>query len=173
LLRAGGKLLGSQEATDRYTEEWLANLERVPGKLTKLGWALGLLLRSVPVLRWQVRARVRRIKGARADIQKFGIRYDHFVVGAGSLRKELDDLINEDQPQSLAGISAKIRECVRVLRAQIDNDQLWLTIPFTISGYAAEDVRDELSAKCLRVTAAADRLIRESRILTYINDDPW
>jgi hypothetical protein len=111
-----------------------------------------------------------------AEIQKYSIKYDNFVAdsvvaGAGSLQKELDDLINEDQPQSLALISAKIRDCVRVLRAQIDNDQLWLTLPFTISGYAAEDVRDELSNTCLRVVAAADGLIHETRILTYINDD--
>ena len=36
------------------------------------------------------------------------------MAGTGSLRKELDDLINEDQPQSLAMITAKIRDSVRV-----------------------------------------------------------
>ena len=109
-------------------------------------------------------------------IQKFSIRYDEFVghslvTGTGSLRKELDDLINEDQPQSLAAMAAKIRDSVRVIRAQIDDDEVWLTFPFTKSGYAAADVRDELSATCLRVVAAADGLIHETRILIYINDD--
>jgi hypothetical protein len=67
LLRAGAKLLGSKEATERYTEDWLANLERVPGKITKLCWACALLLGSVPALSWQIRARARRVKRTRAD----------------------------------------------------------------------------------------------------------
>jgi hypothetical protein len=44
-------------------EEWLANLDHVPGKLTKLLWALGLLFFSAPQLRWQA-ARRRRAAGS-------------------------------------------------------------------------------------------------------------
>jgi hypothetical protein len=51
LLRWGAKLLGSREATERYAEDWLANLEHVPGQITKLAWARGLLLLSIPQLR--------------------------------------------------------------------------------------------------------------------------
>ena len=53
LLRWGARRLGSAAATDRYSEEWLAMLELVPGKLTRLAWACGILLWSVPALRWR------------------------------------------------------------------------------------------------------------------------
>lgn len=44
---------------DRYCEEWLANLDHVPGKVTKLTWACGLLFWGVPRLRLQIRGRER------------------------------------------------------------------------------------------------------------------
>ncbi|GLZ37419.1 hypothetical protein Acsp05_10440 [Actinokineospora sp. NBRC 105648] len=43
--------LRSAEKTERYTEEWLADLEQVPGKITKLGWALGVAFLGVVRLR--------------------------------------------------------------------------------------------------------------------------
>ena len=55
--------LGTPDARERYGEEWLANLDHVPGKLTKLMWALGLLFFSAPRLRWQA-ARRRRAAGS-------------------------------------------------------------------------------------------------------------
>jgi hypothetical protein len=67
LVRTGAKLLGSREDADRWTEEWLGNLKEVPGKITKLCVACGLVLVGVPVLRWQIRARARRLKNAGAD----------------------------------------------------------------------------------------------------------
>ncbi|GAA2990781.1 hypothetical protein [Actinokineospora diospyrosa] len=39
------------DKAERYTEEWLADLEEVPGKLTKLGWALGVAFLGVLRLR--------------------------------------------------------------------------------------------------------------------------
>lgn len=111
-----------------------------------------------------------------AKIQGFSKAYDEFVangmvVDNDDLRRRLDELITADEPQALAALSRKIRDCVRAIRADIDNDRLWLALPFTTSGYAAQDVRDELSATCLRVVAAADGLIHETRILTHIIDD--
>lgn len=61
LLRWGARLLASPDTRERYAEEWLANLDRVPGKLTKLLWVCGLLLWSVPQIRWQSRQRRARI----------------------------------------------------------------------------------------------------------------
>lgn len=111
-----------------------------------------------------------------SKIQEFSIEYDRCIANSmatdvGSLQKELDDLIKADESRSLAMLGIKIRESVRIIRAQIDDDQLWLSLPFTTSGYAAEDARDELSACCLRVVAAADALIHETRILADIIDD--
>jgi hypothetical protein len=111
-----------------------------------------------------------------AEIQKYSIEYDRFAVNsmatdAGSLQKELDELINVDESQALAIMGQKIRERVRIIRSQIDDDTLWRSLPFTTSGFGGEDVRDELSTICLRVVAAADGLIHETRILTYIADD--
>lgn len=43
LLSWGARRLGSPEKAERYNEEWAADLERVPGKLTKVGYALGVV----------------------------------------------------------------------------------------------------------------------------------
>ncbi len=55
LLRWGARRIGRADQAGRYEEEWLADLERVPGSLTKLGYACGVLARSVPRLRAQFR----------------------------------------------------------------------------------------------------------------------
>jgi GAF domain len=65
LLRWGARRIGHTGQAERYEEEWLADLERVPGKLTKLIHASGVLIWSVPRLRAQFRQRPsrRRLSG--------------------------------------------------------------------------------------------------------------
>jgi MFS family permease len=65
LLLWGARRLGSETATQRYAEEWRANLEEVPGKLTKLFWACGIVFRSVPVLRWNAHRRAQKERRGR------------------------------------------------------------------------------------------------------------
>ncbi|WP_157620389.1 RNA polymerase sigma factor [Saccharothrix sp. NRRL B-16348] len=55
VLTWGARRLGSIQAAERYSEEWSADLERIPGKLTKLGYALSTVALSVPQLRRQFR----------------------------------------------------------------------------------------------------------------------
>jgi hypothetical protein len=55
LLRWGARRLGRADQAERYEEEWLADLERVPGGLTKLAFACGVVVWSVPRLRAQFR----------------------------------------------------------------------------------------------------------------------
>jgi hypothetical protein len=55
LLRWGARRIGQADKARRYEEEWLADLERVPGKVTKLAHACGVLALSVPRLRAQFR----------------------------------------------------------------------------------------------------------------------
>jgi len=55
LLRWGARRLGREDRVERYEEEWLADLERVPGNLTKLAYACGVVAWSVPRLRAQFR----------------------------------------------------------------------------------------------------------------------
>src|SRR5215831_15642446 len=62
LLRWGARRIGQADQAERYEEEWLADLERVPGKLTKLVRACSILVRSVPPLRAQFRKRPRRAR---------------------------------------------------------------------------------------------------------------
>jgi hypothetical protein len=62
LLRWGARRIGRTDQAERYEEEWLADLERVPGKLTKLVRACSILVRSVPPLRAQFRKRPRRVR---------------------------------------------------------------------------------------------------------------
>lgn len=51
ILRWGARRLRDPALTARYTEEWLADFERVRGKLTKLGWAVGVAAFGVVKLR--------------------------------------------------------------------------------------------------------------------------
>jgi hypothetical protein len=51
LLRWGARRIGPADKARRYEEEWLADLERVPGKVTKLAHACSVLAFSVPQLR--------------------------------------------------------------------------------------------------------------------------
>jgi hypothetical protein len=69
MVQWGASLLGTPEARVRYAEEWAANLERVPGKLTKLAWACGLLLWSAPRMRVQIRSRERKAMPGRASFR--------------------------------------------------------------------------------------------------------
>jgi hypothetical protein len=62
LLRWGAKRIGRADQAERYEEEWLADLERVPGKLTKLMRACSILVWSVPPLRAQFRKRPHRAR---------------------------------------------------------------------------------------------------------------
>jgi GAF domain len=55
LLRWGARRTGQDDKARRYEEEWLADLERVPGKITKLAHTCGVLAFSVPRLRAQSR----------------------------------------------------------------------------------------------------------------------
>jgi hypothetical protein len=78
MVQWGASLLGTQKARERYAEEWAANLERVPGKLTKLAWACGLLLWSAPRMRAQIRGRERKaMPGRRLSFRR---RADNFLV---------------------------------------------------------------------------------------------
>jgi len=179
-------------------QQWLGEKITTPEDIQLIVEATGINLGNVdltgaPTIRWNNAIRRIELEGRfhllfnrlalyapnaeySSRIQNFSIEYDRFVANsmvadAGALQRELDDLINADEPQALAMLSVRIRDSVRVIRTQIDNDELWLGLPFTTSGYAAEDVRDELSTSCLRVVAAADGLIHETRILKYISDD--
>jgi hypothetical protein len=58
LLTWGARRLGDQRNCERYREEWLAGLEDVPGKLTKLAKALNIVCYTVPVMHWRVKGAV-------------------------------------------------------------------------------------------------------------------
>lgn len=60
LLRWGAGRIGQADLAKRYEEEWLADLERVPGKVTKLAHACGVVALSVPRLHAQFRRGPRR-----------------------------------------------------------------------------------------------------------------
>jgi GAF domain-containing protein len=62
LLRWGARRIGRAEQAERYEEEWLADLERIPGSLTRLIYAFGVVVRSVPRLRAQFRRDRRRAR---------------------------------------------------------------------------------------------------------------
>jgi hypothetical protein len=58
LLVWAARHVGDPRKVERYREEWLAGLQDVPGKLTKLAKALSIVLYTVPTLNWQFKATV-------------------------------------------------------------------------------------------------------------------
>ncbi|HUN31234.1 MAG TPA: GAF domain-containing protein [Trebonia sp.] len=60
LLRWGARHAGQLDQAGRFEEEWLADLERVPGKMTKLAHACTVLALGVPRLRAHYRRGPRR-----------------------------------------------------------------------------------------------------------------
>jgi dsRNA-specific ribonuclease len=54
IVRWSARRLGDSAARARYEEEWLANLEEVPGKLALLAAALGYAA-NIPRMRWSLR----------------------------------------------------------------------------------------------------------------------
>jgi GAF domain len=62
LLRWGARRIGRADQAERYEEEWLADLERIPGGLTKLAFACGVVAWSVPRLRAQFRRGRHRVR---------------------------------------------------------------------------------------------------------------
>lgn len=55
LVRWSARRLGDDQARQRYEEEYLANLYKVPGKVSKLLFAFGCAM-NVPRMRWVLRA---------------------------------------------------------------------------------------------------------------------
>ena len=92
LLRWGARRIGQAGQAQRYEEEWLADLERVPGKLTKLAHACGVLARSVPRLRAQSRRRPRQelLSGVLAD-RLIG-RIGRHLAGSGQIDARLQQV---------------------------------------------------------------------------------
>lgn len=62
----GAQHLGDKQTRERYDEEWSTDLERVPGKITKLGYAVTVVLLAVPRLRYRVWRSEREVPGMRA-----------------------------------------------------------------------------------------------------------
>lgn len=62
----GARRLGDTVACERYSQEWRADLDQIPGKVTKLGYAAGIVVVSLPRLRLQQRRNEREVPGMRA-----------------------------------------------------------------------------------------------------------
>jgi hypothetical protein len=67
--RAAGRLPGAR-AGARYAEEWRADLDRVSGRLARLGFALTVLLFAAPRLRRQALRAEREVPGLSAACDK-------------------------------------------------------------------------------------------------------
>jgi hypothetical protein len=102
VVKLGASLLGTQQARERYAEEWAANLERVPGKVAKLAWACGLLLYSVPRLRIQIRSRGKGLPTAS--------------------RAELELSLREQHMEDVRTACVKLLRAAVDLRAQVENN---------------------------------------------------
>lgn len=112
--------LGTSEARERYREEWLGNLEHVPGKFTKLLWAFGLL-GSVPRLRWQAVRRERRRQaelGQRSELKWWGAAW--LKVSSWWLDRGLAELVPALQRPGPWGVDrpAEVNQIVAALHCK-------------------------------------------------------
>jgi hypothetical protein len=62
----GARHLTDDQWRERYAQEWQSDLARVPGKVTKLCYAVTVVLVSVPRLRWRTWRNEREVPGMRA-----------------------------------------------------------------------------------------------------------
>lgn len=131
LIRWGARRVGQADQARRYEEEWLADLERVPGKVTKLAHACGVLAVSVPRLRAQFR---RSSQGAllgfwgllseaeRAALQALGrdtvFRAGDTVCAEGD--EATDVLVLTEGWVKIVSVTRKHREAVLALRGRGD-----------------------------------------------------
>jgi hypothetical protein len=69
-VRWAARQLPTRGMRTRYAEEWRAHLEQVPGKVTKLGFAASLVVRSVPVMQWRTFVADRQYPGLRAACER-------------------------------------------------------------------------------------------------------
>jgi hypothetical protein len=142
LLGWGVRRVGPSAVAERYEEELAADLEKVPGKLTKLAWVCDVLIRTVPRLRRQFRQEPRRawlsgfLRGRRRITYRVHLDAP-IVVGPGE-RKGKEAFIEAIPDASLA--------LVRVSnggRHGIEADDIKLPLSFTFDG------RNVLSGKVL------------------------
>jgi len=126
----GARRLGSPERAERYTEEWLANLERVPGKLTKLGFALSVVVWGVPRLRWQFsrQQRKKKKKMLAASSNAPVVPLLHKTPPCRTLNPDLwfsDSPIELNRAVSLCGICPVKRECLTSAVARQEPWGVW------------------------------------------------
>ena len=116
LVRWTASRLGTLGARERYEEEWLGNLEHVPGKVTKLVWAFSLLFVGLPKLRWQIGRREQRnraikpmmLEKATAHAAKADQRLVLVIDG-------LDEDLGSSEPSSIASFLPRLPDGLRVI----------------------------------------------------------
>ena len=88
LVRWAARRLGDPQARDRYIEEWAANIEAVPGKLSPLVSAFGYLL-ALPRMRWTLRRPSRPLHPAPMQLPAVGMP----LVGRANELAALDNIL--------------------------------------------------------------------------------
>ncbi|WP_335988347.1 hypothetical protein [Glycomyces sp. MUSA5-2] len=79
LIRWAARLLGERGTVERFSEEWEAELEAIPGKLLKLGYALGRVLLLPLTLRELRAVSIARGKPAGAAARRGGITAEEYA----------------------------------------------------------------------------------------------
>jgi WhiB family transcriptional regulator, redox-sensing transcriptional regulator len=157
LLCLGTRLLGSPDKIDRYAEEWSADLEHVPGKLTKLAYAVGVLAWSVPRLRWQYRRESRkvvaRVSGATSQAREW---ITDWTTRAACKDSDPDELFGQGAAQNRAKLIC--RGCP--VRTECLADALDNGIEFGVWGGMTERERYALLRRRPDVTSWRELLER-------------
>jgi WhiB family redox-sensing transcriptional regulator len=159
LLCLGARLVGSPDDMDRCAEDWEANLKEVPGKVTKLAWAVWVVAWGVPQLRWR-RHRINRRAAARtkaALLERLWI--TDWTTRANCKGTDPDELFVQGAAQNRAKMFC--RGCP--VRTECLADALDNGIEFGVWGGMTERERRALLRQRPDVTSWRDHLKRARR----------
>jgi hypothetical protein len=92
IVTAATRLLPSPRMRARYAEEWAADLERVPGKVTKLAYAITLIAATAPALGRRALQAERQAPGMRAAYQRAVALLNPRDLSSASLQPVVDIL---------------------------------------------------------------------------------
>ncbi len=112
LARWTARRLGDRQAIDRYSEEWVAELAEVPGKLSQLVAAVGYVA-ALPQIRWTLRAQHRA--------QEEAPRLEHLLPSGlpAHWTGPRPDFLHHSQSEAFARLMHIFLESPRSLRDQV------------------------------------------------------
>ncbi len=158
LLRWGAGRIGPADQAERYEEEWLADLERIPGSMTKLAYACGVVVRSVPRLRAQFRPGSRRARLPGILPGRIMNAIDAQLAGSAEIEATLQNVAEILVPQFADHCFIDLLQGDALVRRVARHAGNWMPPPGTWK-QAGEQIRYPEGHFCQRAMARLDTII--------------